>query len=88
MKKGPSTLIHYLAIKTNIADSLNVIVQTERRPGSRSVSEVLEIQGYNAEDDRYHLDTKFNRLEETSPGSHGRPWPFRSGRYVYVSFPE
>jgi pilus assembly protein CpaF len=63
----------YRAIKTNIADSLNVIVQTERRPGSRSVSEVLEIQGYDAEDDRYHLDTKFNRLEETSPGSHGRP---------------
>jgi pilus assembly protein CpaF len=63
----------YRAIKTNIADSLNVIVQTERRPGSRSVSEVLEIQGYDAEDDRYHLDTKFNRLEETSPTRYRPP---------------
>jgi pilus assembly protein CpaF len=63
----------YRAIKTNIADSLNVIVQTERRPGSRSVSEVLEMQGYDAEDDRYHLDTKFNRLEETSPTRYRPP---------------
>jgi pilus assembly protein CpaF len=65
--------IPYLAIKTNIADSLNIVVQIDRRPGFRYVSEVLEIQGYNAGDDRYHLDTKFNRLEESSPARHGRP---------------
>jgi pilus assembly protein CpaF len=39
----------YRAIKTNIADSLNIIVQIQRRPGTRFVSEVLEIQGYDAE---------------------------------------
>jgi pilus assembly protein CpaF len=45
----------YRAIKTNIADSLNIIVQTERRPGKRFVSEVLEIRGYNEPSDHYDL---------------------------------
>jgi len=45
----------YRAIKTNIADSLNIIIQIERRPGSRFVSEVLEIEGYNPERDQYDL---------------------------------
>lgn len=45
----------YRAIKTNIADSLNIIVQIERRPGSRFISEVLEIQGYAQEADQYDL---------------------------------
>jgi len=49
--------IPYRAIKTNIADSLNIIVQIERRPGSRYVSEVLEIRGYDPEADRYDLRT-------------------------------
>src|SRR6266849_897742 len=45
----------YRAIRTNIADSLNIIVQIERRPGVRYVSEVLEIQAYDSETDRYDL---------------------------------
>jgi len=45
----------YRAIKTNIADSLNIIVEIERRPGTRFVSEVLEIRGYEPEADRYDL---------------------------------
>jgi pilus assembly protein CpaF len=45
----------YRAIKTNIADSLNVVIQIERRPGRRYVSEVLEIHAYNSETDRYDL---------------------------------
>lgn len=45
----------YRAIKTNIADSLNIIIQIERRPGTRFVSEVLEIRGYEGEADRYDL---------------------------------
>ncbi len=49
----------YRAIKTNIADSLNIIVQIERRPGSRFVSQVLEICGYDAETDRYDLEEVF-----------------------------
>jgi pilus assembly protein CpaF len=45
----------YRAIKTNIADSLDVIVQIERRPGKRFVSHVVEIASYNPETDIYHL---------------------------------
>src|SRR6202795_2857064 len=37
----------FRAIKTNIAESLNIIIQIERRPGFRFVSRVLEIRGYN-----------------------------------------
>jgi len=45
----------YRAIKTNIGDSLNVIIQLERRPGMRFVSEVLEINGYSSEADHYNV---------------------------------
>ncbi len=54
----------YRAIKSNIADSLNLLVQIERRPGRRFVSEVLEILGYNPETDRYNLAPMFVRQEE------------------------
>ncbi len=46
----------YRAIKSNIADSLNLLVHVERRPGIRFVSEVLEIAGYSADTDRYDLN--------------------------------
>lgn len=46
----------YRAIKANIADSLNIIVQLERRPGKRFVSQVLEIRGYSPAADHYDLD--------------------------------
>jgi hypothetical protein len=49
----------YRAIKSNIADSLNVLIQLERRPGKRFVSEVLEIHGYDSENDRYDLSSAF-----------------------------
>ncbi len=47
--------IPYRAIKTNIGDSLNIIVQIERRPGVRFVSEVLDIRKYDPESDLYEL---------------------------------
>lgn len=53
--------IPYRAVKANIADSLNIVVQIERRPGSRYVSEVLEISGYDTETDRYELDSVYLR---------------------------
>ena len=49
----------YRAIKNNIADSLNIVIEIERRPGCRFVSEVLEIHGYNSENDRYDLSSAF-----------------------------
>src|SRR5579862_2323132 len=50
----------YRAIKTNIGDSLNVIIQLERRPGKRFVSEVLEIKSYNSDIDQYDLNPVFS----------------------------
>jgi pilus assembly protein CpaF len=43
----------YRAIKTNIGDSLDIVVQLERRPGQRFVSEILEIKRYDPDADRY-----------------------------------
>src|SRR6266581_7527952 len=45
----------YGAIKINIADSLDVIVQIERRPGRRYVSEVQEIRAYCPDTDKDDL---------------------------------
>ena len=54
----------YRAIKNNIADSLNILVHLERRPGRRFVSEVAEISGYQPELDRYDLKPLFNQTED------------------------
>jgi len=43
----------YRAIKTNIADSLDMVLQIERRSGQRFVSEVLALRGFDADKDRY-----------------------------------
>jgi Type II/IV secretion system protein len=61
----------YRAIKTNIADSLNLIVQIERRPGSRYVSEVLEIRGYDAERDMTYPQSSIEQ-NGSQFASHGR----------------
>jgi Flp pilus assembly CpaF family ATPase len=55
--------IPYLAIKTNIADSLNVIVQIERRPGIRFVSGVLEIRGFDIESETYQFESVYSRKD-------------------------
>jgi pilus assembly protein CpaF len=49
----------YRAIKTNIGDSLNVVIQVERRPGRRFVSEVLEINSYDPDADLYDFGAVF-----------------------------
>jgi pilus assembly protein CpaF len=45
----------YRAIKSNIGDSLNVIVQLDRRPGRRFVSEVLQINRYDPATDSFEV---------------------------------
>jgi pilus assembly protein CpaF len=59
----------YRAIKTNIADSLNVILQIERGPGTRFVSQVLEICGYDPESDRYDLRSIYFQRGQQPPSS-------------------
>jgi pilus assembly protein CpaF len=50
----------YRAIKTNITDSLNIVVEIERRSGRRFISEVLEIDSYNSDVDIYDFRAPFS----------------------------
>jgi pilus assembly protein CpaF len=50
----------YRAIKTNVGDSVNVVVHLQRRPGRRFVSEVLEIHGYDPDRDEYNYGFIFD----------------------------
>lgn len=43
----------YAAIRSNIAASIDLVVQIQRRDGKRMVSEVVEVQKYNHVDDRF-----------------------------------
>src|SRR5437879_3290212 len=54
----------YRAIKTNIGHSLNVVVQLERRPGIRFVSQVVEINGYDPDTDEYDFAVIFSSERE------------------------
>ena len=58
--------IPYRAIKTNVGDSLNVVIQIERRPGRRFICEVLEINGYNPDADLFDYCAIFQK-EEAKP---------------------
>jgi pilus assembly protein CpaF len=54
----------YRAIKTNTADSLGVVVQLERRPGRRFVSEVVEINRYDPDQDEYDFGIIYQARKE------------------------
>jgi pilus assembly protein CpaF len=54
----------YRSIKSNVADSVNVVVHLERRPGRRFVSEVIEIQGYDPDQDFYDCSVVFECRKE------------------------
>jgi pilus assembly protein CpaF len=58
--------IPFRAIKTNIADSLNIIIQIERRPGSRFLSHIVEILSYDPETDRFVLGAPYTRNKTSS----------------------
>jgi len=47
----------YRSVKTNIGDSVDVVVYVERRPGRRFLSEVVEIDHYNPDTDLFDLRT-------------------------------
>jgi hypothetical protein len=49
----------YAPIKSTIADSVNVVVHVERRPGRRFIAEVLEIQHYDPDTDTFDFRTAF-----------------------------
>ena len=60
--------IPYIAIKTNIAESLDVIVHIERRPGQRRVAEVLALRGFDPDLDKYDFDSVYLYRAESRHG--------------------
>jgi pilus assembly protein CpaF len=54
----------YRAVKTNVGDSVNVVVHLERRPGRRFVSEVVEIHGYDPDRDEFNYGFIFDCHKE------------------------
>lgn len=56
----------YRSIKTNIADSLNIVVHVERRPGRRYISEVLLINSYDPDADLFDYGAVFQAKREPS----------------------
>jgi len=53
----------YRAIKSNIGDSLHVVIQIERRPGRRYISEVIEINNYDPDADLFDYCAIYQRQE-------------------------
>jgi len=53
--------IPYRAIRRNIADSLNVVVYIERRPGRRTISEVVEVRRYDPDTDLFDCCSIFQK---------------------------
>jgi pilus assembly protein CpaF len=53
----------YRAIKSNIGDSLHVVIHIERRPGRRYISEVLEINNYDPDTDLFDYCAIYQRQE-------------------------
>ncbi len=53
----------YRAIKSNIADSLQVVIHIERRPGRRYISEVLEINSYDPDADLFDCCAIYQKQE-------------------------
>jgi pilus assembly protein CpaF len=45
----------YRAIKTNIGDSVNVVIHIDRRPGRRFIAEVVEIHHYDPDADLFDI---------------------------------
>jgi pilus assembly protein CpaF len=58
--------VPHRAIKSNIADSLHVVIQMERRPGRRYISELLEINSYDPDGDLFDYRSTYQRQEVAS----------------------
>ena len=51
----------YRAIRSNIADALNLVIHTDRREGRRVVTQALRITRYDAAADQYQFETLYER---------------------------
>ncbi len=75
----------YRAIKSNIGDSLNVVVQLERRPGRRFISEVLEIHRYDPDADEYEFCAIYQKREEPQMSPTENPKTFSPTASEYIN---
>ena len=53
----------YAAIRSAIADSIQLVLHIARRDGQRTVNELLRIDGYDHADESYRLRTLYRRTE-------------------------
>ena len=53
----------YRAIRSNIADALNLVIHVGRPKGLRVVTEALRLTRYEAGDDRFQLETLYERKQ-------------------------
>lgn len=60
---GVGPYVRLRAIKSSIADSLHVVMQIERRPGRRYISEVLGINGYDPDADLFDYGAIYERQD-------------------------
>jgi pilus assembly protein CpaF len=51
----------YAAIRSNIADAVNLLLHIERRQGRRYVAELLEIESYDPANDKYEFRAIYHR---------------------------
>lgn len=51
----------YKAIKTNVGDSIEVLIHVERRPGKRFISEVLELKRYDPDSDLFDYSVVYTK---------------------------
>jgi pilus assembly protein CpaF len=51
----------YAAIRTNIADAIQLILHIDRRSGVRRAAELMRIERYDASQDRYYTNVVFTR---------------------------
>jgi pilus assembly protein CpaF len=70
----------YAAIRSGIAESLNLVVQLERRGEKRLVTEVLAVMGFDHDQNDYHFETLYRldaELGGTGSGKKGSLPPRR-----------
>ena len=52
----------YAAIRSNIADAVNLLLHIERRQGRRYVSELIEVKSYDPANDKYEFTSIYRRI--------------------------
>lgn len=72
----------YAAIRSNIADAVNMLLHIERRQGRRYVAEILEVRHYDPAQDKFELTTIYRHEAADRPSERkdgpGDPHPIRS----------